>query len=71
MMHYEQYSEHGWIWYTEDTNIYFCTDDDGEGIFQVNRYRNSNHQLTGTMQFSVRGLKENSAKAKIRRWMNQ
>nr|DAX97508.1 MAG TPA: hypothetical protein [Caudoviricetes sp.] len=71
MMAYEKISEYGWKWYMRNDDVYFCTNNDGDGIFEVNPCRNSRHQLMGTMQFSIRGLKENSAKAKIRRWMNQ
>ena len=71
MITYEKISEHGWKWYIGNDDVYFCTNNDGEGIFEIDCYRNNRRQLTGTMQFSVRGLKESSVKAKIRKWMSQ
>lgn len=71
MMNYEKISDHGWKWYTGNDDIYFCTNNNGEGIFKVDSCRNNRRQLEGTMQFSVRGLKESSVKAKIRKWMSQ
>lgn len=46
---------------------YYCTNKDGEGLFKVCISRNSRSQLIGTCDFSVRGLKDDSKKAKIRK----
>lgn len=35
--------------------IYYCTDNYGEGIFQVNQRENSRRQLKGTLSFSMAG----------------
>lgn len=46
---------------------YYCTNSDGEGVFFV---RDGNRmQLAGTLQFSVKGIKDATAKSKIRRFM--
>lgn len=49
-----------WIWgYNTESYRYYCTNDNGDGIFLK--------QIVGTCQFSLRGLK--GPKAKIRKWM--
>lgn len=50
-------------------NQYYCTDKIGNGVFFVDLSRNDRHQITGTCQFSVRGLKQESKKSKLRRWI--
>lgn len=53
----------------EDTpNCYYCTNDDGEGVFFVNSRANSRKQLAGTCEFSLSGIKD--PRGKIRRYMN-
>ncbi len=56
-----------WEWTGYDFDRYFCTNDEGEGIFFVDLCANSRRQLEGTCQFSLSGLKD--PKAKIRKWM--
>ena len=59
-----------WEWHLNgEEDIYFCTDKDGEGVFKIDPCRNSRDQLTGTCQFSVRGLSEKYARRKIRDFM--
>ena len=59
-----------WEWHLNgEEDIYFCTDEDGEGVFKIDPCRNSRDQLTGTCQFSVRGLSEKYARHKIREFM--
>lgn len=48
---------------------YYCTNERGEGIFFIDQVRNDRRQLAGTCQFSVRGLKRESKKNKLRRWI--
>ena len=66
----------GWkyIWYFADhptpfISRYFCTNDDGDGVFCVDLKRNTRDQILGTCQFSVAGLKD--PRAKIRRYVNR
>ena len=54
--------------YTHDGN-YWEWHESGEGVFVVDLCRNSRKQLTGTCQFSVRGLSEKYARRKIRKFM--
>lgn len=46
---------------------YYCTNSEGEGLFKVRISRNSRSQLIGTCDFTTRGLKDESKKAKMRR----
>ena len=50
---------------------YYCTNARGEGIFFTDQVHNDRRQLAGTCQFSVRGLKRESKKSKLRRWINE
>ena len=52
-------------------SAYYSTDDQGHGIFFVDLIRNTKKQLTGTCQFSVFGLKPESKKAKLRKWLTE
>lgn len=55
-----------WQWWARgEDGVYYRTDDDGEGVFRIDQYRNDCDQMTGTDQFSVRGLSEKYAKKKI------
>lgn len=59
-----------WEWTTDkDWDIYYCTNNEGEGIFCIDCVRNDSKQLLGTLQFSVSGLTDASAKRKIREYM--
>jgi len=59
-----------WEWTTDkDWDIYYCTNNEGDGIFHINCVRNERKQLEGTLQFSVSGLTDASAKRKIREYM--
>ena len=67
-----------WLWWRKSwedetgyTPTYYSTNRDGEGLFWVDLRKNSYKQLSGTCQFSIRGLKESSVRAKIRRLMNE
>lgn len=61
-----------WEWTTDkDWDIYYCTNNEGDGIFRINCVRNECNQLEGTLQFSVSGLTDASAKRKIRKYMNK
>ena len=66
------YANYGncWKWWDKDTDgdRYFCTNDNGEGIFFVDLTRNDRKQLVGTCDFTLNGVKD--PKAKIRKWMN-
>lgn len=65
-MHIDNY----WQWWvSNEKDVYYCTDDDGEGVFRIDQRRNNRDQLTGTLQFSVRGLSEEYAKRKIKAFM--
>lgn len=57
-----------WKWGREGASHYFMTNEEGMGLFYIHPERNERKQLIGTLQFSLRGLKD--PKAKIRRWMN-
>lgn len=66
----------GWSWWRKswedepgNPGCYYCTNRDGAGLFYVDLMHGDRIQLSGTCQFSVGGLKPESAKAKIRRWM--
>lgn len=66
-----------WNWWRESWEEepgypkgYYCTNGNGEGLFYVNLKNGDRNQLSGTCQFSLCGLKDNSARAKIRRMMN-
>ena len=50
-------------------HAYYCTNNHSEGIFYVDQIKNTRRQLAGTCQFSVRGLKRESKKSKLRRWI--
>lgn len=59
-----------WRWYRADKrqecpSHFLCTNDDGEGIFSVDLDRNERHQLVGTCDFSLAGIKD--PRRKIRR----
>lgn len=61
-----------WEWTTDkDWDIYYCTNNEGEGIFCIDCVRNDSKQLLGTLQFSVSGLTDASAKRKIREYMKR
>lgn len=64
------HTDNYWEWrFNGDEDTYFCTNKEGEGVFMVDLCRNSREQLTGTCQFSVRGLSEKYARHKIREFM--
>lgn len=55
-----------WQWWARgEDGIYYRTDENGEGVFMIDQNRNNCDQLTGTDQFSVRGLSEKHARKKI------
>ena len=62
-----------WWWKSDEPkhggrpNAYWCTNNEGAGIFHVDTYNNERRQLVGTWAFDVRKVKD--PKAKIRRWM--
>lgn len=61
-----------WIWRVfGEQDRYFTTNREGQGIFVVSfsPLGGSRCQLAGTCQFSLSGLTESYAKAKVRRWM--
>ncbi len=61
-----------WEWTTDaDGDIYYCTNNEGYGIFRIDSIRNQSKQLEGTLEFSVSGLTDASAKRKIRKYMNK
>lgn len=79
-LHYEQDGEK-WLWYYHSwtdgkdsagdwyVSQYYCTNDEGEGLFFVDLKRNERTQILGTCQFSLRGLKD--PKRAIRRYHNK
>lgn len=71
------YSNDGyqWFWHRKSEededgyyNRYCMTNSDGEGLFVMDRRRGELHQVLGTCQFSLRGLKD--PRRKIRDYMN-
>lgn len=54
-----------------DKNTYYCTDAQGHGVFFIDLIRNNKEQLTGSLQFSVYGLKPESKKNKLRKWLSE
>lgn len=69
-LHYHK-DESKWMWsYDKDfSDTYWCTSNYGEGVFLF--HEGEMRQLEGTLQFSLVGLTDASAKNKIRRYMNQ
>ena len=77
-LHYEQQGNR-WVWFYHSqtdgktssgdwyVNRYYCTNDEGEGVFVVDLSRNERKQIMGTCQFSLAGLKD--PRGAIRRWM--
>ena len=59
-------------WWEDDRfpNVLFETNKVGDGIFERSVLNGNVRQLVGTCQFSLRGITQKSARAKIRRWMN-
>ena len=52
----------------EDTpNCYYCTNDEGNGVFLINSRANDRKQLVGTCEFSLVGIKD--PRGKIRKYM--
>lgn len=47
-------------------NFYWCTNDEGYGLFEVDEIHNERRQLRGTCQFDIVGITEKSAKRKIK-----
>ena len=67
-----RYTKEGnrWEWTTDkDWDIYYCTNDEGYGMFRIDSVKNERKQLEGTLQFNVSGLTDASAKRKIREYM--
>lgn len=63
-----------YIWYHAEkrsnyVSKYFSTNDEGEGVFFIDLTKNERHQLLGTCQFSLVGLKD--PRSKIRRYMKE
>lgn len=56
------------VWYND--HEYTETNKEGEGLFYVNLRRNQRSQTAGTCDFSARGLKPDSKKAKLRRYLD-
>ena len=68
-LHYEN-DGNKWFWYCHSwtegknsagewyTSHYYCTNNDGEGLFFVDLKNNERWQVLGTCQFSLRGLKD-------------
>lgn len=58
----------GWTWrFATDKYIMYGTNDEGEGLFQVDLILNSRKQLEGTCDFSL-PVDEKAARRKILRW---
>ena len=60
-----------WRWYRAESRLdapsaYYCTNDEGEGVFFVDLDRNERTQLVGTCDFSLARIKD--PRGKIRRW---
>lgn len=57
-------------WYVDDNyveaeiseTVYYCTGRGGYGLFIVDRAKNDRHQILGTAQFSVAGVKDKIGK---------
>lgn len=63
-----------WRWEVSgEENRYYCTNSEGEGIFEVSfsPLGGDRRQLTGTCQFDLSGLSDAWAKKKIRKWMEE
>lgn len=58
-------------WWEDDRflNVVFSTNKACNGIFERSVLTGNVRQLVGTCQFSLRGITQKSARAKIRRWM--
>jgi len=52
-------------------DCYYTTNSEGQGLFFVDQVKNSRRQITGTCQFSIRGLKPQSAKNKMSRFVGR
>lgn len=64
--------EERWEWrWSDSDNVYWTTNSRGEGIFVIDPSQNEEHQILGTCDFSLRGITDESAKRKIRKWMMQ
>lgn len=57
------------VWINQDA--YYSTDATGHGVFFIDLIRNSREQLAGSLQFSVYGLKPESKKNKLRKWLKE
>lgn len=61
-----------WEWrWSDSDNVYWTTNGRGEGAFVIDPSHNEEHQVLGTCDFSLRGMKDASAKRKIRKWMTE
>ncbi len=68
MLRYRQEDNYWKWWYKEtDGDRYFCTNDNGEGVFLVDLTRNDRKQIVGTCDFTLNGVKD--PRARIRSWM--
>lgn len=64
--------EDRWEWrWSDNDSVYWTTNGNGEGIFLIDPSHNEEKQLMGTCDFSLRGMKDESAKRKIRKWMTK
>jgi hypothetical protein len=63
-----------YIWYWAKSreplpDRYYCTNNEGDGIFVIDLVRNDRKQLIGTCQFSLAGIKD--PRGKIRRYYKE
>lgn len=64
--------ENRWEWrWSDSDDTYWTTNNEGDGIFIVTLSRNERSQVVGTCDFSLRGMTNESAKRKIRKWMTK
>ena len=52
-----------------DSDRYYCTGKNGEGLFFVDSAKNTRKQIEGTAQFSVKGIADK--KGKLRRYLKE
>lgn len=61
-----------WMWrWNDDDNVYWATNNRGDGVFRIDLSRDEKSQVLGTCDFSLHGMTDESAKRKIRRWMTK
>ena len=61
-----------WRWtYCDDWSRYYATNSDGSGIFYIDEVKEETVVIEPETSFSVAGLSDASAKAKIRKYMTK